>query len=89
MIILTGDHGQEFNDNGLNFWEHATNFTKYQVQTPLVIYWPKTKRRQINYVTNHFGIVPLLLTKILGVQNPTSDYSAGTSLFSPIPPPAI
>ena len=40
IIIITGDHGEEFNDNHLNYWEHANNFSRYQVQTPLIMFWP-------------------------------------------------
>ena len=29
IIIITGDHGQEFNDNKKGYWEHGGNFSKY------------------------------------------------------------
>ena len=32
VIVITGDHGQEFNDNHLGYWGHASNFTHYQVK---------------------------------------------------------
>src|SRR5690606_36293306 len=25
IVLITGDHGQEFNDTGLNFWGHGSN----------------------------------------------------------------
>jgi hypothetical protein len=37
IVIITADHGQEFNENKLNFWGHNGNFTKYQTQVPLII----------------------------------------------------
>src|SRR5690606_38343527 len=40
VIVLTGDHGQEFNDSGQNYWGHNSNFSIAQTHVPLVIYWP-------------------------------------------------
>ncbi len=82
VVILTGDHGQEFNDNHSGFWEHAGNYTKYQVQTPLFIYWPNTKPAIFTHWTSHFDISPTLMSKLLGCLNPATDFSVGHSLLS-------
>jgi membrane-anchored protein YejM (alkaline phosphatase superfamily) len=34
VVIVTGDHGQEFNDSGQNYWGHASNFTRFQTGVP-------------------------------------------------------
>lgn len=40
LVIITGDHGQEMNDNKLNFWGHNSNFTDAQVNVPFAIFGP-------------------------------------------------
>lgn len=83
VVIVTGDHGEEFNDNKLSYWGHASNFTRYQVQTPLLIYWPKSQPTTIRYVTTHFDLAPTLMEKLFGCQTPARAYSFGQSLFLP------
>ena len=80
IVILTGDHGQEFNDNKLNFWEHGSNYTAYQLQTPLIIYWPQQAAKQVDRRTTHYDIVPTLLHEALGCVNPAAEYSLGFAL---------
>src|SRR5690606_25945071 len=46
VVIVTGDHGQEFNDLGQNFWGHNSNFARYQLQVPLVIAAPGVADRK-------------------------------------------
>lgn len=85
VILITGDHGNEFNDNRLGYWGHDSNFTRYQVQTPLIIYWPKKMAAHFDYPTNHYDIVATLLPNLLGCHNPSSDYSIGHSLLTSHP----
>lgn len=80
IVIITGDHGEEFNDNHLGYWGHASNFTEYQVRTPLVVYWPGEKETSFEHVTSHFDIVPTLMTKLFAYHKPTQTYSAGKML---------
>lgn len=86
VVLLTGDHGNEFNDNHLGYWEHASNFTRYQTQTPLIVYWPGQSPRVFNHLTSHYDIVPSLLTMALGCENLPSDYSIGRSLLDNMTP---
>lgn len=81
IVVITGDHGNEFNDNRLGYWGHASNFTRYQTQTPLVIHWPGQKPNLFKHLTTHYDIVPTFLNRLFGCQNPTRDYSIGQSLF--------
>jgi len=83
IVILTSDHGQEFNDNHQNYWEHAGNFTRYQMQVPLIVHWPGKKQQQIDYQTSHYDIAPTLIQDALHCQNPPKDYSLGLGLFNP------
>jgi uncharacterized protein len=80
IVVFTGDHGQEFNDNELNFWGHGGNYTRYQTQVPLAIYWPGGEAQSIDRLTSHHDIVPTLMGKALGCENPPSDYADGRDL---------
>lgn len=83
IVIITTDHGEEFNDNKHNYWGHSSNFSAAQTHIPFIIYWPGKKPRQINYRTSHFDVVPTLMQDVLGVTNPISDYAIGHSLWKP------
>lgn len=80
IIIFTSDHGQEFNDNQKNYWEHASNFTDVQTKVPLIIHMPKHKAMQFSHKTSHYDIAPTLLRSVLGCENTISDYSSGKDL---------
>ena len=81
IVVISSDHGDEFNDNKLNFWGHGGNFTDAQIKVPLVIHWPGKKLANVEYVTSHLDLVPTLLPEVLGCSNPTQDYSVGTSIW--------
>jgi len=81
VVIITGDHGKEFNDSNLGYWGHNSNYSKYQTAVPLIIHWPNKAPALIDYQTNHLSIVPTLMSEALGVTNIPSDYSSGISLF--------
>jgi membrane-anchored protein YejM (alkaline phosphatase superfamily) len=82
VIIITSDHGQEFNDLKQNYWGHNSNFSEYQVRVPLVIHWPGKPSSKIDKITSHEDIIPSLLTEGFGCQNKVSDYNTGFSLFN-------
>lgn len=77
IIMLTGDHGQEFNENHMNYWTHNGNFSRWQVCVPLILHIPGQKPHQYAYRTTHYDIVPTMMHDYLGVTNPISDYSVG------------
>jgi len=81
VVIITGDHGKEFNDSNLGYWGHNSNYSKFQTAVPLIIHWPNKAPAIIDYQTNHLSIVPTLMSEALGVTNMPSDYSSGISLF--------
>ena len=85
LVIITGDHGQEMNDNKLNFWGHNSNFTDAQVKVPFAIFGPKvssdTMKWQANDLTSHQDVVPTLMKNYLGVTSETGDYSVGEDLL--------
>ncbi len=81
IIIITGDHGEEFGDTRLGLFGHGSNFTHYQVQTPLIVYWPDEKPKTFDHLTTHYDIVPTLMEKALGCNTIRKAYSIGGSLF--------
>lgn len=81
VVIITGDHGEEFNDNHSGYLGHASNFSPYQIQTPLIVYWPGKKPQIFTHYTSHVDIAPTLLTHLLGSHSFSKDYSVGTDLF--------
>jgi len=87
VVMISGDHGEEFNDSHGGYWGHGSNFTPYQTRTPLLIHWPGHQAKQFNHSTNHMDIVPTLLQEFLQCSNPSSDYSSGRSLFDTNPRP--
>lgn len=82
IVILTGDHGEQFNEEGMNYWDHASTYTPYQLHVPLLVYWPGKTAQQYTYLTTHYDIVPTLMTEVLGCSNVLADYSVGESLFT-------
>lgn len=82
IIIITSDHGQEFNENHQNFWGHTSNYSQYQLQVPLFVLWPGKEKQLIFQQTSHYDIVPTLMQTLLRCKNPTSDYSIGHNLFN-------
>jgi len=80
LIVVTGDHGEEFNDNKAGFWGHGSNFTRYQTQVPLLIRWPGNRpAEEISQRSSHVDVVPTLL-RYLGVKNDFADFSSGMDL---------
>ncbi len=81
IIIISTDHSDELNDNRANYWGHGSNFTKYQVMVPLVVYIPGKEPQVINYPTTHIDIIPTIMRDIYGCTNDMKDYSNGRYLF--------
>ncbi len=81
VIIITTEHGEEFNDNKTNFWGHGSNFTKFQTVVPLIIYAPGKEPRQLDFPTSHVDIAPTILQEFLFCTDDVRDYSNGRNLF--------
>lgn len=85
VVIITGDHGQEMNDNKLNFWGHNSNFTNPQVNVPFAIFGPGIDKNDMkwdsNSLTSHQDVVPTLMNNYLGVKSDSKNYSVGEDLL--------
>ena len=80
IIMICGDHGQEFNDNGKGFWGHNGNFSDVQIGTNLLWYSPDCQPQTIKYRTSHYDICPTLLKQYLGLENDCEDFGCGKML---------
>ncbi|NOJ16523.1 DUF3413 domain-containing protein [Vibrio jasicida] len=81
IVVITSDHGEEFNDHKMNYWGHTGNYSDTQVHVPLYVYLPDQQPEQINYRTTHYDIVPTLMNELFDVQGDTQSYSVGRDLF--------
>jgi membrane-anchored protein YejM (alkaline phosphatase superfamily) len=81
IVVVTGDHGQEFNDLELNYWGHNSNFAPAQTHVPMIVHWPGREPRTFTHVTSHMDVAPTFMTEVLGCTNPADDYSVGRDLF--------
>ena len=82
IVIVTSDHGQEFDENGLGFHGHGSSYSSYQLHTPFIVHWPGKKPGVVDRRTSHNDVAPTLLSDVLGCANPASDYSSGGNLFT-------
>lgn len=82
IVLVTGDHAEEFNDLKLNYWGHNGNFSDYQLQVPFVLRWPGKAAGHDARTSSHEDWVPTLMRHALGCENPPSDYSTGQDLLA-------
>jgi uncharacterized protein len=82
VVIMTSDHGMEFDENGQGFTGHGTAFSEYQMHTPMVISWPGKPAGRVARRTSHHDVAPTLLRGLFGCANPPADYASGHDLFS-------
>lgn len=80
IVIVTGDHGEEFFEKGR--LGHNSTFVKEQIHVPLVLHIPGEAPRVIDVVTSHEDLPPTLAPR-LGVSNPPKDFTLGQNLLSP------
>ncbi|CDZ76287.1 Inner membrane protein YejM [Legionella massiliensis] len=81
IVIITADHGQEFNDYHQNYWGHAGSFSDVQVHVPFIIHWPNKENMEINYLTSGYDLVPTLFERLFHCKNDRADYSIGQNLL--------
>ena len=81
IVIVTSDHGQEFDDSGAGLIEHGSGYTVYQLKVPFLLRWPGRPARRFDHRTSHYDVLPTLMTEMLGCNNPVTDYASGVNLF--------
>ncbi|MCP3918339.1 MAG: sulfatase-like hydrolase/transferase [bacterium] len=81
LVMITGDHGEEFGENG--FWGHTSNFTRAQIQVPFVLAGPGVEAGVETEPTSHLD-VPATILESLGVaRDARADYTLGGNLLEP------
>ena len=79
VVIITGDHGEEFDETG--YYGHTSAFSDYQVKVPFILHLPGGKPATMTNLTSHLDVVPTMLS-LMGSRIDPSIYSHGRSLFS-------
>ncbi len=85
VVVATGDHGEEFDELGQNYWGHNGNFARYQTRVPLLVRWPGHPARDYDHLTSHADVAPTLLRGVFGCRAPASAHSNGRDLFDTSP----
>jgi len=78
IVLITGDHGEEFMEKGR--WGHNSAFSEEQTRVPMVLWVPGQPAGRVSRMTSHLDI-PATLLPLLGVTNPPEDYSLGFNLL--------
>ncbi len=81
VVIITSNHGSEFNETNTNSWGANSNYSRYQLQVPMVIHWPGRLAGDFTHNTSHLDLSVTLLQDMLGVSSNPYDYSSGRNLF--------
>ncbi|MGD8123004.1 DUF3413 domain-containing protein [Vibrio sp. TRT 1302] len=81
VIIITSNHATEFNETKTNSWGSNSNYSRYQLQVPMIIHWPGKVAAEYQHRTSHLDMSVTLLQDLLGVSSNPSDFSSGRNLF--------
>lgn len=81
VVIVTSNHGSEFNETKSNSWGFNTNYSRYQLQVPMIIHWPGRMATEYTHLSSHLDLSVTLLQELLGVSSNPNDFSSGRSLF--------
>lgn len=83
IIIVTGDHGEEFQEDG--GWFHCSSLHPEQTNVPILIKWPKSLGKTPAHTNaSHTDIMPSILAAT-GIDNPELNKLAGKNLLDPAP----
>ncbi|MGG6418074.1 DUF3413 domain-containing protein [Vibrio cholerae] len=82
VVVITSNHGTEFNETKTNTWGSNTNYSRYQLQVPMVIHWPGKVAGTYAHRSSHLDFSVTLMQDLLGVSSNPVDYSSGKNLFN-------
>ena len=87
IIILTGDHGEEFQENGA--WFHCSSLRREQIEVPIMIRWPEWVQNQPRQdLVSHLDVMPSIL-EALGLDPKYFKGLAGSSVLGEHPGEAL
>jgi membrane-anchored protein YejM (alkaline phosphatase superfamily) len=79
LVLFTGDHGEEFRQQG--HLGHGSAVTVQQIHVPMVIEGEGVPAgRVVDLPTGHYDLVPTLFS-LLGDQTPPARYADGVDMF--------
>ncbi|MGB2351889.1 MAG: sulfatase-like hydrolase/transferase [Akkermansiaceae bacterium] len=79
IIIITGDHGEEFQEQGS--WFHCSSLRPEQIAVPILIKWPSSLGQgPICKDVNHMDVMPTLM-HVLGFPDDRYQHLAGRNLW--------
>jgi membrane-anchored protein YejM (alkaline phosphatase superfamily) len=81
VVIISSDHGEEFNDHGDGVEGHGSAYSTHQLGVPMLMAWPGMEPQVVDHRTSHYDIAPTLMRRMLGCSNEYSDYASGRDLF--------
>ncbi|PAR30246.1 DUF3413 domain-containing protein [Vibrio metoecus] len=82
VIVITSNHGTEFNETKTNTWGANSNYSRYQLQVPMIIHWPGKVAGTYAHRSSHLDFSVTLMQDLLGVSSNPIDYSSGKNLFN-------
>lgn len=93
VIVVTSDHGEQFNDLKKNYWGHSSNFSKHQLRVPMFVSWNGYKPKhstEINindssetfeHMTTHNDMSHTFLQNAFNCD-PSDQQSVGNNMYS-------
>ncbi|MGO1192125.1 DUF3413 domain-containing protein [Vibrio casei] len=82
IIIITSNHGTEFNETQNNSWGSNSNFSRYQLQVPMVIHWPGKIPELFQHKTSHLDLSATLMKDLFESTSNPYDLGSGKNLFN-------
>ena len=80
IVVITGDHGEEFMENGR--WGHNSTFSQQQIRVPLILHIPGASPAVTEQITSHLDLPATVLTALSGPHD-SQLYSHGSDLIAP------
>ncbi len=81
IVLITGDHGEEFAENG--HWGHTSNFTPEQVSVPMILRGPGIEPGIERRPTSHVDVAATLLEACGLPESLRGSWTVGGNLLSP------
>lgn len=81
VVMISSDHGEEFNENGDGVKGHGSGYSPYQLKIPMLLAWPGMEPKVVSHRTSHYDVAATLMRRLLGCTNAYADYSSGNDLY--------
>jgi membrane-anchored protein YejM (alkaline phosphatase superfamily) len=81
LVLVTGDHGEEFRECG--FFGHTSAYTPQQIAVPLILRGPLVRPGTEHRATSHLDIAPTLLELLGADPGLRPAWTLGENLFEP------